>query len=380
MNLHEYQAKELFARYGIPISPGHVATTSDEARAYAERLGFPVVIKAQVHSGGRGKAGGVKIAGSAEEAGNKTKDILGLTIRDLPVRQVLVAEAVDIDTEIYVGILLDRATRRPLIMVSAAGGVDIEETARTNPEKILKYVVDPNTGLLAYQARNLMSQVEKDPVLAGKMARVVEKLYRVWLDCDASLCEINPLVVTSQGEVVALDAKVSLEDNGLIRHPDLEEYRDERDESVGSILAREQGLSYVKLEGDIGCIVNGAGLAMATMDLVKHYGGQPANFLDIGGSSSPEKMVTALKVITGDSNVRSILINIFGGITRCDDVATGLLQVLSEIKIEVPIVIRLTGTNEEEARKILAEAGLAATTAMDEAVQEAVARAQEVTV
>jgi succinyl-CoA synthetase beta subunit len=222
--------------------------------------------------------------------------------------------------------------------------------------------------------------VEKDPVLAGKMARVVEKLYRVWLDCDASLCEINPLVVTSQGEVVALDAKVSLEDNGLIRHPDLEEYRDERDESVGSILAREQGLSYVKLEGDIGCIVNGAGLAMATMDLVKHYGGQPANFLDIGGSSSPEKMVTALKVITGDSNVRSILINIFGGITRCDDVATGLLQVLSEIKIEVPIVIRLTGTNEEEARKILAEAGLAATTAMDEAVQEAVARAQEVTV
>jgi succinyl-CoA synthetase beta subunit len=380
MNLHEFQAKEIFARYGIPICSGHVATSPDEARGYADRLGYPVVIKAQVHSGGRGKAGGVKVVGTPEEAEAKARDILGLTIRDLPVRQVLVTEAVDIDSEIYVGILLDRATRRPLIMVSAAGGVDIEETARTSPEKIVKYVVDPDTGLLAYQARNLMSGVEKDPALAGKMARLVEKLYRVWWECDASLCEINPLVVTSKGEVIALDAKVSLEDNGLIRHPDLEEYRDERDESVGSILAREQGLSYVKLEGDIGCIVNGAGLAMATMDLVKHYGGQPANFLDIGGSSSPEKMVTALKVITGDSNVRGILINIFGGITRCDDVAIGLLQALSEIDIQVPIVIRLTGTNEEEARQILAEKGLAATTSMDEAVQEAVARAQEVTV
>jgi succinyl-CoA synthetase beta subunit len=380
MNLHEFQAKEIFARYGIPISPGHLATSPDEARSYADRLGYPVVIKAQVHSGGRGKAGGVKVVGTSKEAETKAKDILGLTIRDLPVRQILVTEAVDIDSEIYVGILLDRATGRPLIMVSAAGGVDIEETARTSPEKIIKYVVDPDTGLRSYQARNLMARVEKDPVLAGKMARIVEKLYRVWWDCDASLCEINPLVVTTKAEVIALDAKVSLEDNGLIRHPDLEKYRDERDESVGSILAREQGLSYVKLEGEIGCIVNGAGLAMATMDLVKHYGGQPANFLDIGGSSSPEKMVTALKVITGDANVRGILINIFGGITRCDDVAIGLLQALSEINIQVPIVIRLTGTNEEEARQILAEKGLSATTSMDEAVQEAIARAQEVTV
>jgi succinyl-CoA synthetase beta subunit len=380
MNLHEYQAKEIFARYGIPISPGHVAATPDEARAFAERLGFPVVIKAQVHSGGRGKAGGVKLAQNAEEAVEKARAILALSIQGLPVRQVLVTRAVDIASETYAGILLDRATKQPLVMLSAAGGVDIEETARTSPEKIVKYTVSPRTGLLAYQARELMRRVQPDPALATQMATVLEKLYRVWWESDASLCEINPFVVTKGGEVLALDAKMSLDDNALYRHPELTAYRDDRDESPGAVLAREKGLSYVKLDGDIGCIVNGAGLAMATLDLVQHFGGKPANFLDIGGSSNPEKMVTALTVITGDAHVRAILINIFGGITRCDDVARGLLTALDRMKIDAPIVIRLTGTNEKEARAILEARGLSATTSMEEAVQDAVARAEGVTV
>ncbi|HKA24746.1 MAG TPA: ADP-forming succinate--CoA ligase subunit beta [Candidatus Eisenbacteria bacterium] len=380
MNLHEYQAKEIFARYGIPISPGHVAATPDEARAFAERLGFPVVIKAQVHSGGRGKAGGVKLASHPDETAEKARAILALTIQGLPVRQVLVTRAVDIASETYAGILLDRATKRPLVMLSAAGGVDIEETAHTAPEKILKYTVAPRTGLLAYQARDLMRRVQPDPGLATKMATVLEKLYRVWWESDASLCEINPLVVAKDGEVLALDAKMSLDDNALYRHPELVAYRDDRDESPGAVLAREKGLSYVKLDGDIGCIVNGAGLAMATLDLVQHFGGKPANFLDIGGSSNPGKMVTALQVITGDAHVRSILINIFGGITRCDDVARGLLTALDRMRIDAPIVIRLTGTNEKEARAILEARGFSATTSMEEAVQEAVARAQGVTV
>src|SRR5262245_36495727 len=380
MNLHEFQAKEIFARYGIPISPGHVAATPDEARAYAERLGFPVVIKAQVHSGGRGKAGGVKLAQNAEEAFEKARAILQLHIQSLPVRQVLVTRAVDIASETYAAILLDRATKKPLVMLSAAGGVDIEETAHTEPERILRFPVSPQTGLLGYQARDLMRRVQPDPALAARMAQVLQQLYRVWRDSDASLCEINPLVVTKGGEVLALDAKMSLDDNALGRHPDLVAYRDDRDESPGAVLARNKGLSYVKLDGDIGCIVNGAGLSMATLDLVQHYGGSPANFLDIGGSSNPEKMVTALQVITGDAHVRSILVNIFGGITRCDDVARGLLQALERMRIEAPIVIRLTGTNEEEARRILEAKGLAATTSMEEAVQEAVARAQGVAV
>ncbi len=379
MNIHEYQAKEVFARFGIPISPGQVATTPDEARAHAERIGFPVVVKAQVHSGGRGKAGGVKLAHGPQEAYDKARDILALHVKGLPVRQVLVTGAVDIASETYVGILLDRASKRPLIMVSAAGGVDIEETAKTSPEKIVRCAVDPRTGLLPYQARALMQRVQPDAALAARMAQLVEKLYRVWWECDASLCEINPLVVTQAGEVIALDAKMSLDDNALDRHPELEAYRDDRDESAGSVLAREKGLSYVKLDGDIGCIINGAGLAMATLDLVKHYGGEPANFLDIGGSSNPEKMVTALTVITGDANVRAILVNIFGGITRCDDVARGLLQALDRMTIAAPIVIRLTGTNETEARAILAERGLSATTSMDEAVRAVVARAKGVT-
>jgi succinyl-CoA synthetase beta subunit len=380
MNLHEYQGKEIFARFGIPVAPGQVAATPSEARAYAERIGFPVVLKAQVHSGGRGKAGGVRIASGPDEAEQQAHAILGLTIQGLPVRQVLVTRAVDIASETYLGILLDRAAKRPLVMASSAGGVEIEETARLHPDQVIRFHVDPRTGLLPFQARAVMRRVQPDPALAGQMAVVLEKLYRAWWECDASLCEINPLVVTAGGEVLALDAKVSLDDSGLYRHDDLAGYRDERDESRGAVLARERGLSYVRLEGDIGCVVNGAGLAMATLDLVKHHGGEPANFLDIGGSSSPEKMVTALEVITGDERVRAILLNIFGGITRCDDVARGLLQALDRMEVRAPLVIRLTGTNEDEARRILAERGLVATPSMDEAVREAVARAQGVTV
>ena len=380
MNLHEYQAKELFQRAGIPVASGVVCVTPAEARAAAAKIGGTVVVKAQVHSGGRGKAGGVKLAQSPEEAEGKARAILALTIQGLPVRKVLVTQAVDITSETYAAILVDRASRSPLLMISAAGGVDIEETARTNPDAILKLPIDPVTGLLPWQARSAMQSVQGDLKFAGAMAQLVEKLYRVFWENDASLAEINPLVVTRDGRVLALDAKVSLDDNALFRHPDLEAMRDAEDETTGSILAREKGLSYVPLDGDIGCIVNGAGLAMATMDLVQHYGGRPANFLDIGGSSNPEKVIAAFRIILGDTSVKAILFNIFGGITRCDDVARGILAALDRMKLEVPLVIRLTGTNEALARELLAARGLTATTSMDEGVQAVIAAAHGVPV
>ena len=376
MNLHEYQAKELFERAGIPIAPGIVATTPAEARAAAQKIGGTVVVKAQVHSGGRGKAGGVKLASTPEEAEYKARAIFALTIQGLPVRKVLVTSAVDIASETYAAILVDRAVKKPILMLSAAGGVDIEEVAHTNPGAILKLPIDLTTGLLPWQARAAMGKIGKSGKDALAMADILVRLYRVFWDEDASMAEINPLVITKDGKALALDAKVSIDDNALFRHDDLEAMRDTADETSGSILARERGLSYVPLEGDIGCIVNGAGLAMATMDLVKYYGGQPANFLDIGGSSNPEKVVAALKIITGDSTVKAILFNIFGGITRCDDVARGILTALDQLTINVPLVIRLTGTNEELARKILAEKGLTATTSMDDAVKAVIAASQ----
>ncbi len=378
MNLHEYQAKELFERAGIPIAPGIVATTPAEARAAAIKIGGAVMVKAQVHSGGRGKAGGVKFCPTPDDAESKAKDVLTLTIQGLPVRKVLVTSAVDIGTETYAAILVDRATKRPILMLSAAGGIEIEDTAHANPDAILRIPIDLTTGLLPWQARSAVGRIGKKGKEALAMADILVKLYGVFWDEDASLAEINPLVVTKQGEVLALDAKVSIDDNALFRHDDLEAMRDVADESAGSILARERGLSYVPLEGDIGCVVNGAGLAMATMDLVKYYGGEPANFLDIGGSSNPDKVTAAFRIITGDSHVRAILFNIFGGITRCDDVANGIVQSLKESPLEVPLVIRLTGTNEELARKILADHGLGATTRMDEAVRMVIEKAQEV--
>ncbi len=377
MNLHEYQGKELFARYGLPVLPGQVAATPDEARDVAAQLGGLVVIKAQVQVGGRGKAGGVKLAHTPDEAWEKARDILALTIKGLPVRKVLVAQAADIAKEYYLSIVMDREKKAPLIMLSAEGGVDIEEVARVAPEKILKQHI-PLEGLRPYAARALMMQVFKDFAQAQQAAAILLKLYNVFMDGDCSLAEINPLAVTPEGKVIALDAKVVLDDNADYRHKDWEHWRDPADESSWSRLAREKGLSYVKLDGDIGCVVNGAGLAMATMDLIKHYGGEPANFLDIGGSSNPEKVTAALKIITGDGHVRAILFNIFGGITRCDDVANGIVASLKESPLPVPLVIRLTGTNEEKARQILSDYGLGATTSMDEAVRMVIARAQEV--
>jgi succinyl-CoA synthetase beta subunit len=377
MNLHEYQGKELFARYGLPVLPGQVAGTPEEARDVAAQLGGLVVIKAQVQAGGRGKAGGVKLAHTPDEAFEKARDILALTIKGLPVRKVLVAKAADIAKEYYLSIVMDREKKAPLIMLSAEGGVDIEEVARTSPDKILKQHI-PLEGLRPYAARALMMQVFSDFAQANQAASILLKLYQVFMDGDCSLAEINPLAVTPEGKVIALDAKVVLDDNAEFRHPDWEHWRDGGEESGWSKLAREKGLSYVKLDGDIGCVVNGAGLAMATMDLIKHYGGEPANFLDIGGSSNPEKVTAALKIITGDGHVRAILFNIFGGITRCDDVANGIVSSLKESPLQVPLVIRLTGTNEEKARQILKDFGLGATTSMDEAVQMVIARAQEV--
>jgi len=377
MNLHEYQAKELFARHGLPVLPGQVATSPEEAREIAQSLGGTVVIKAQVLVGGRGKAGGVKLAHDPDEAAEKAGEILALTIKGLPVRKVLVAKAADIARELYVAIVLDRAAKQPLVMISAEGGVEIEEVARQTPEKIVRYLVGAN-GIRPYQARALFQPLLRDSKLVAQATDILLKLWTVYRDGDCSLAEINPLAITPEGQVLALDAKVILDDNAEFRHREWGTWRDPAEETSGARLAREFGLSYVKLEGDIGCVVNGAGLAMATMDLVKHYGGEPANFLDIGGSSNPDKVTAALKIITGDSHVRAILFNIFGGITRCDDVARGIVQSLATSPLQIPLVIRLTGTNEDLARKILSENGLAATSSMDEGVRTVIAKAQEV--
>ena len=383
MNLHEYQGKELFARFGLPVLPGQVAETPEEAGRVAASLGGTVVIKAQVQAGGRGKAGGVKLAHTPEEAFEKAKDILALTIKGLPVRKVLVAQAADIAKEYYCAIVMDREKKAPLVMLSAEGGVDIEEVARVAPEKLIRFHI-PLEGLRPYMARNLMRPLFPDFAQAAQATEILLKLYRVYTDSDCTLAEINPLAVTPEGRVIALDAKVVLDDNADYRHKDWETWRDPAEETAGARLAREKGLSYVKLDGDIGCIVNGAGLAMATMDLIKHYGGEPANFLDIGGSSNPEKVTAALKIITTDAStanggVRAILFNIFGGITRCDDVANGIVTSLQSSPLQVPLVIRLTGTNEDKARQILKDHGLGATTSMDEAVRMVIEKAQEVT-
>lgn len=378
MNLHEYQGKELFARFGLPVLPGQVAGTPEEARDIAASIGGTVVIKAQVQAGGRGKAGGVKLAHTPDEAFEKASAILALTIKGLPVRKVLVAQAADIAKEYYCAIVMDREKKAPLVMLSSEGGVDIEEVAHSAPEKIVKFHI-PLEGLRPYMARNLMAPLFPDAKQAAQAADILIKLYRAFLEGDCSLAEINPLAVTPEGKVIALDAKVVLDDNAEFRHKDWDAWRDPAEETPGARLAREKGLSYVKLDGDIGCIVNGAGLAMATMDLIKHYGGEPANFLDIGGSSNPEKVTAALRIITGDSHVRAILFNIFGGITRCDDVANGIVASLTASPLPVPLVIRLTGTNEERARQILKDFGLGATTSMDEAVRMVIEKAQEVT-
>ena len=376
MNIHEYQAKERFRTAGIPVPPGEIARTPEEAERIARDFGGTVVVKAQVHSGGRGKAGGVKLAASAEEAREHAGRILGMDIKGLTVDRVLVTPAEDIASEAYVGVLIDRRTQSPTFMVSAEGGVDIEEVAATNPEAIRRLTVDPRYGLLPHQALWLANFLYDDPAVMKQASRVVAQLYRAFVDSGASMTEINPLITTPDGQVKAIDAKMSIDDNELFRRPDVAAMRDTSSEPPAEVKAREAGLSYVKLEGSVGCCVNGAGLAMATMDLVKYYGGEPANFLDIGGSSNPDKVVAALEIITSDPNVKVILFNIFGGITRCDDVANGIVEATRRIDISVPIVIRLTGTNEELALQILEREGFSAYTSMDDVVEKAVTLAR----
>ena len=372
MNIHEYQAKEIFRSHGIPIPSGDVASTPTEAEALARRFGGTVVIKAQVHAGGRGKAGGVKLAKTPQEAREVASRILGMQIKGLTVHKVLVTPAAEIASEAYVGIIVDRASKRPVFMVSAAGGIDIEEVAAKTPEKIMRMPVDPVYGLLAFQALQMGLFLYSNIKQARAAAQIMQQLYRAFWASGASLAEINPLVTTPNGDVIALDAKMVIDDNELERRPELALLRDETAEDPAEVRAREAGLTFIKLEGNVGCVVNGAGLAMATMDLVKYYGGEPANFLDIGGSSNPEKVVAALEIITSDPHVRSILFNIFGGITRTDDVANGIVTATKASPLRVPIVIRLTGTNEEVAVKILQEHGFSAMTDMDAAVQRAV--------
>ncbi|MGK2963476.1 MAG: ADP-forming succinate--CoA ligase subunit beta [Gemmatimonadaceae bacterium] len=375
MNIHEYQAKEIFRNAGIPIPPGEVATTAAEAEAIARKFGGTVVVKAQVHAGGRGKAGGVKLAKSPEEARDLAEKILQLTIKDLPVQKVLVTPAADIDTEAYVGVIVDRASKRAVFMVSPAGGIDIEEVAEKTPEKIMRHPVDPRYGLRSYEALRMGFFLYDDAKKARSAAKIMQQLYTAFIQSGASLAEINPLVTTPEGEVIALDAKMVVDDNELDRLPEIAALRDESAEAPSEVDARKANLTFIKLDGNVGCVVNGAGLAMATMDLVKYYGGEPANFLDIGGSSNPEKVVNALRIITSDPSVKAILFNIFGGITRTDDVANGIVTATKQNPLTVPIVIRLTGTNEEIALKILTENGFSAMTDMDEAVKKAVSLA-----
>lgn len=372
MNIHEYQAKEIFRKFGIPIPPGEIARTPEEAESIAKRLGGTVVVKAQVHAGGRGKAGGVKLAKTPAEARTVAQQILRLRIKDLPVEKVLITPAADIATEAYVGIIVDRSTRKAVFMVSPAGGIDIEEVAAKTPEKILRRPVDPRYGVQAYEAMDLAFFLYPDIKQARPAAVILRQLYAAFVASGASLAEINPLVTTPSGELLALDAKMVIDDNELDRRPDIAALRDESSEAPSEVAARKANLTFIKLDGNVGCIVNGAGLAMATMDLVKYYGGDPANFLDIGGSSNPEKVVNALRIITSDKNVKAILFNIFGGITRTDDVANGIVTALREAPLKVPLVIRLTGTNEEIAVRILTENGMSAMTDMDEAVKKAV--------
>jgi succinyl-CoA synthetase beta subunit len=372
MNVHEYQAKEIFRAAGIPVPPGEVADTPERAEELALEYGGTVVVKAQVHSGGRGKAGGVKLAATPEEARRHAEAILGMEINGLLVNQVLVTPAEDIASESYVGVLIDRKTQAATFMVSAEGGIDIEEVAHTNPEAIRRLAVDPRYGMLPHQAYWLASTLYSDPALAKQASRIIAQLYDAFTSAGASMAEINPLISTDGGEVKAIDAKLSIDDNELFRRPSIAAYRDLSVEPWAETRAREAELSYVKLDGNVGCCVNGAGLAMATMDLVKFYGGEPANFLDIGGSSNPDKVVAALEIITSDPNVEVILFNIFGGITRCDDVANGIVEATQSIDIKPPILIRLTGTNEEVALQILADAGFSAFTSMDEVVERAV--------
>ncbi|MCH7588337.1 MAG: ADP-forming succinate--CoA ligase subunit beta [Chloroflexi bacterium] len=369
MKLHEYQSKALFAEHGVPIPRGAVASSASEAIVVAQDLGIRVVVKAQVLVGGRGKAGGVRLADTPKEAGELAARILAMKIKNLPVRKVLVDEAVEPITEIYLGVTNDRSANRPVLIASAEGGVDIEDVAHTDPEKIVRISIHPLLGLQEFQARYLASAIELPRDYWRDFIRISRGLFEAYVDSDATLAEINPLVITKNDRLMALDGKVVLDDNALFLHPDLAEMRDIDEEVPAERDARKYGLSYVKLQGTIGCMVNGAGLAMASMDVIKLMGGEPANFLDIGGGASAEKVTAGLRIILTDPNVKVVLINVFGGITLADEVARGILPAIADEKPKVPLVVRLVGTNEEEGQRLLAKAKMITVSTLEEAAQ-----------
>ena len=386
MKIHEYQAKEVLAAAGVPVPPGEAVDTVDAAVAAAEALGGSLwVVKAQIHAGGRGKGGGVKLASSLEEVREYSDAILGMQLvtpqtgpEGREVKKILIAAACDIASEFYAGIVLDRQLGLPVLMVSAEGGMDIEEVAASTPEKIFKVSFDPSDGLSVDEAREVAGRLGLEDGLVEEMAGLLQKLARCFLDTDASLAEINPLVRTTDDSLLALDAKFSFDDNALFRHPELVEYRDPAEEDPLETRAAEFGLSYIKLDGEIGCMVNGAGLAMATLDIIKHFGGEAANFLDVGGGATTEKVTEAFKIILEDSDVKAILVNIFGGIMKCDVIAEGIIEAAQTIELRVPVVVRLEGTNVERGRELLAGSGLDLISApgLPEAVESVVAQAK----
>ena len=376
MKIHEYQARELFERYGIPVNEGRLVSSGPEARSASGAAGWKqTVVKAQVLAGGRGKAGGVKLARTPDEVEEKARGILGLEIKGYPVEKVLVCDAVEIAREIYLGMVLDRSKQGVTLMLTAEGGVEIEELAASNPDAIHKMTLYPHRALDESALDRFIAKALPDDDQRSQALSTTKALFRLFVETDASLAEINPFALTPEGRLVAIDGKVNFDDNALFRHPDIEAMRNPEEESADETEAREKNLSFVSLDGEIGCVVNGAGLAMATLDLVKHYGGEPANFLDVGGSSNPQKVADALGIILRNPKVKAILINIFGGITRCDEIANGLLMAREQLDVNVPLVIRLVGTNQKEGRRILEGAGLKAGDDLDEAVKSVIAAA-----
>jgi succinyl-CoA synthetase beta subunit len=377
MKLHEYQSKTIFSKYGIPIPKGRVAATAQEAKQIAEELGGRVVIKAQVLVGGRGKAGGVKLAKDPDEAAQLAAQILGMEIKGLPVRKVLVDEASAIDKEIYFSITNDRAAKKPVMIASAAGGVEIEEVAAKTPDKIIKCHIDPLLGLREYQARDVAVAMDLPREYMKDFLKIAMGLWEVFKATDATLAEINPLVITKDKKMVALDGKMMIDDSALFRQPELNEMRDTDEDAPAEIEARKYGLSFIKLAGNIGCMVNGAGLAMTSMDVIKLFGGEPANFLDVGGGAGADKVAAAMRIILTDPNVKAVLFNIFGGITRCDEVARGILAAMDEVKPKVPMVVRLVGTNAEEGRKLLENANMITAETLADAAKKSVEAAKK---
>ena len=382
MKIHEYQAKSMLARFGVAVPRGEVAFTAQDAFEIARRLGGGIaVVKAQIHAGGRGKGGGVKIAKSPDEAEHLAKQMLGMTLvthqtgpEGRKVGRVLIEEGLQIERELYLSIVIDRASASPVIIGSAAGGMDIEEVAAKEPEKILRERIDPATGVIPFQARKLAFGMGLDSGPANKLAKLLESVYKAFVECDASMVEINPLILTRSGDLLALDAKVTIDDNALYRHPDLRDLRDLAEEDRLEVEASKFSLNYIRLDGNIGCMVNGAGLAMATMDIIKLAGGEPANFLDVGGGANAEQIKNAFRILMADSNVKAVLINIFGGILRCDVLAEGVVAAVKELGVPAPIVIRMEGTNVEQGKRLLHESGLNFTTAdsMGEAAERVV--------